>query len=130
MSAHTMIPLAALKMNETPRWAGTGCPERLALARVECRAALVADGAHDALRSLRDKLDEALTRLAAAATLKEARLALSWLRRLSTWDDIQAAIEALDAYAAAVETFDAELAADGADGRCRLSSNPNDAQSK
>ncbi len=61
------------------------------------KAAYVALKAHGDMTWLRDKLNEAIERVAVAETAKDAHLALAWLRT-SLWDDIQAALTKLEAY--------------------------------
>ncbi|MEP0847322.1 MAG: hypothetical protein HRF50_10960 [Phycisphaerae bacterium] len=61
------------------------------------KAAYIALKAHEDMSWLRDKLSEAIERVAIAETTKDAHMALVWLRT-SLWDDVQAALTKLEAY--------------------------------
>jgi len=61
------------------------------------KAAFIAEGAHGQMCWLRDKLSEAIGKIENAQSVKDAYLAMSWLRT-SLWDDIQAALAKLDVY--------------------------------
>lgn len=102
MAKKTTIKLADLAMDRMCEARRADDSDAHRRAAIMYKAAMAADAGNDAMVWLRDKLNEAIARMADAETIKDARLAMSWLNRSSLWNDVQDTIQALSAYDAAL----------------------------